>query len=417
MKLMVIVVLFLTLCAMWVCVPAAEDSMIDVTPLTDQLYKLTIDAGTYTVNMLALVGDDGVLLVDTGMEESAEEMKALIEKFGKGTPKFIVNTHAHVDHTGANGVFGDEPVIIAHNVVRNRLRSGRYVIDEFPDEALPDLSFEHSLTLYFNGDEIRVIAIPGSHDDSDAIVYFTKAGVAALGDLAYGMHFPSVDGMTGNTLKYGEAVQTAIEMLPDTVTIISGHGRDCTLEDMKEFHDMLVQSIDVVREGLAEGKDVETLQKEDVLGKWASYGEGYNSADYWIRQIANDVQDVRPKKSVFEPLYYTLKEKGVDAVIEQYRALKKNHGDEYVFSDTRLYFLAYRLLLEKGRYEEAIKVFKANIKEYPESANIWATYDAMAEAYAKLGNKKQAIKNYKISLELYPDNAQTAQALKQLEEN
>lgn len=163
--------------------------------------------------------------------------------------------------------------------------------------------------------------------------------------------------------------------------------------------------------------NVETLQEEGALSEWASYGEGYNSANYWIMQIAKDLQNIRPKKSIFEPVYYTLKEKGVDALIEHYYDLKNNHFDEYVFSDTRLYFLAYKLLLEKGRFQDAIKVLRVNIEEYPASEFIWATYDALGEAYMKMGDKEPAIENYKKSLELYPDNTQAVEALKKLEGN
>jgi glyoxylase-like metal-dependent hydrolase (beta-lactamase superfamily II) len=172
-------------------------SDINVTELAEGLYQIQTDAGAWTTNMVAFIGEDGLLLVDSGEKEFLEGLKNKLKLLYPGNPIYILNTHAHVDHTGGNAAFGAEPVIIAHDIVKNRLRSGRYVIEEFPDEALPDITFNDSLTLFFNGETIRMIAVPGSHSDNDVIVHFAKSGVVCLGDLAYGMHFPSVDGLSG----------------------------------------------------------------------------------------------------------------------------------------------------------------------------------------------------------------------------
>ncbi|MEO0339665.1 MAG: DUF3471 domain-containing protein, partial [Bacteroidota bacterium] len=60
-------------------------------------------------------------------------------------------------------------------------------------------------------------------------------------------------------------------------------------------------------------------------------------------------------------------------------------------------------------YAVAITVFKENVKNHPESAN---TYDSLAEALQKSGDKEGAIKNYKKSLDLFPGNSN---AIAQLE--
>jgi len=85
-----------------------KEPEITVTKLTDTLYQLSTDQGSYTTNSLASVGPDGVLLVDTQSEEYAPELKAVVDGFGKGAPKFIINTHRHVEHVGGNAVFGNK---------------------------------------------------------------------------------------------------------------------------------------------------------------------------------------------------------------------------------------------------------------------------------------------------------------------
>jgi len=136
---------------------AQEESPITKVQLTEKIYRLSTDEGSYTTNVLAFVGDDGILLVDTNAEEYAEDLKKEIESFGKGLPKYIINTHRHVEHVGGNAVFGVDPVIIGHNLIRKTLRSGSYLFEEFPEIAMPDIGITDSVHLYFNGEMIRII--------------------------------------------------------------------------------------------------------------------------------------------------------------------------------------------------------------------------------------------------------------------
>jgi len=57
-------------------------------------------------------------------------------------------------------------------------------------------------------------------------------------------------------------------------------------------------------------------------------------------------------------------------------------------------------LLGQEKTNEAIEVFRLNVKKYPTS---WNTYDSLAEALEKSGDKKGAIENYKIALSKAPE--------------
>jgi CubicO group peptidase (beta-lactamase class C family) len=69
-------------------------------------------------------------------------------------------------------------------------------------------------------------------------------------------------------------------------------------------------------------------------------------------------------------------------------------------------------LLQNGKKKEAVEIFKLNVVLYPKSAN---TYDSLAEAYEKGGDRALAIQNYKRSLELDPKNTNAVKHLKVLE--
>jgi TolA-binding protein len=63
--------------------------------------------------------------------------------------------------------------------------------------------------------------------------------------------------------------------------------------------------------------------------------------------------------------------------------------------------LAYQLLAEK-KYDEALALFRKNVKEHPDSSNV---YDSLGEALAATGDKKGAIENYTKALSLSNDAA------------
>jgi FKBP-type peptidyl-prolyl cis-trans isomerase len=125
-----------------------------------------------------------------------------------------------------------------------------------------------------------------------------------------------------------------------------------------------------------------------------------------------EVVDVKAT-SLAETLSQTLKEKGIEAVVAQYRELKsKGLGDIYT-SESDLNALGYRLLAA-NQVGEAIEVFKLNVEAYPNSAN---TYDSLAESYLVHGDRQLAIDNYRKALELDPQSESARKALNALTGN
>lgn len=73
---------------------------------------------------------------------------------------------------------------------------------------------------------------------------------------------------------------------------------------------------------------------------------------------------------------------------------------------------AGRILLAKGRTDEAIKLYRRNVEAYPTSGNV---YDSLAWAYEVAGEKGQAVSKYRLSLEHNPANENALERLKALE--
>src|SRR5262245_39071110 len=124
------------------------------------VYMLQGEGGNIGVS----VGEDGLLIVDDQFAPLAPKIEAALKQLHSGKLKFLLNTHYHGDHTGGNAHFGREAHIIAHDNVRKRLAGSA-------KEALPVITFDKSLRVYFNGEEIRVIHLPRGHTDGDSMIH------------------------------------------------------------------------------------------------------------------------------------------------------------------------------------------------------------------------------------------------------
>lgn len=118
-----------------------------------------------------------------------------------------------------------------------------------------------------------------------------------------------------------------------------------------------------------------------------------------------------PKMSIATALEKTIRDKGIDAGVAEYRELKAKQAATYDFNEPELNTLGYRLM-GTGKLKEAIEIFKLNVEAYPEGFN---TYDSLAEAYMNNKENELAIQNYKKSIELNPKNTSAVDALKRLE--
>ncbi len=91
---------------------------------------------------------------------------------------------------------------------------------------------------------------------------------------------------------------------------------------------------------------------------------------------------------------------GMDSAIALYRVLKKNGDARYDFGELTINSYAY-FLLRSNQIGDAIKVFKLNVEDFPNSSNV---YDGLGDGYLKAGDKIHAIKCYEKESALDPSN-------------
>jgi glyoxylase-like metal-dependent hydrolase (beta-lactamase superfamily II) len=247
--------------------------------LRDNVFMLVGAGGNTTVH----VGEDGVLLVDSKLLGSSDNVLEALATITDRPIRYVLNTHVHADHVGGNAALAqagstrtggvvvrqigenitDSAVILAHENVLQRVAAPTGALSELPFEAWPSETFFNDRRDFaFNDDGIVVRHLPRAHTDGDTIVFFRKADVLAVGDVFGTTGYPvldlerggSVDGMLA-------ALDAIIEIaIPDVdhqggTLIVPGHGRLSDEIDVVEIRDLLTivrdRVLDMIERGFS----------------------------------------------------------------------------------------------------------------------------------------------------------------------
>ena len=152
----------------------STEIQVTTSPLSGPVHRIT----ARSMNMVVSVGDDGILLIDH-FHMAADKIAEKLRGFGNRPVKLLINTHQHRDHIAGNPLFRNKALIIAHSNLK------KSVVKTYTDPApyLPHIEVNESMSIFFNGEEIRLFHLPDGHTESDLVVYFTKSKVLSIGDL------------------------------------------------------------------------------------------------------------------------------------------------------------------------------------------------------------------------------------------
>jgi cyclase len=235
-------------------------------------------------------------MVDDQFAPLAPKIQAAIKGVTDKPVRFLLNTHWHFDHTGGNLDFAKlGATLVAQDNVRKRMAEGNpnllgNKIDPAPKEALPVITFGHSLTVHLNGEEVRALHYAKGHTDGDSIIYFAKSNVVHMGDdfVTYGL--PFVDVASGGSVRgLADNVEKAMAALPDDVKVIPGHGPLSTKADVRKFTDLVRDCIALVEAARKQGKTLAQMKQENVLAKYDALGQGFVKTPDFIEVIFNEL--------------------------------------------------------------------------------------------------------------------------------
>ena len=291
------------------CSPVFAQPRIDYSKL--EIKTTDFGHGVYLLgwqggDSLILVGDEGVLLVDTSVAAMGDKIKAAIAKVSNKPIRFIINTHAHADHFGANEALARGGAsIVAHQALRERMAKGQYLaafnqtIPPSPPAALPTMTYTDAMTLNFDGETVQLFHVPNAHTDNDTLVHFKRANVIhASGTFGGDGAYPFFDMSSGGSLAGIIAAEEKMLSLADANTKIQAdEGEPASAAALKATHDMLVALRARVQKLVDQRKsedEVVAAKPMQGLGKSWEQATGFLTADAFTRMAYQSLKGVSP---------------------------------------------------------------------------------------------------------------------------
>ena len=263
-----------------------QDVTIKVTKVSGNVYMLQGRGG----NIGAIVGADGILIIDDDYKAVSEKLREALKQLGSATPRYIFNTHWHGDHTEGNQTFGKESIIVAQTNVRKRLSQVNTIfgqaVQPYPSFAWPTVTYDESISIHFDGDDIKAVHYPNGHTDGDSVIFFEHANVVHMGDDFFAGRFPFVDLESGGSVQgMINNVAAILAKIPADAKVIPGHGPLSTVQDLKNYHDTLVETAKIVQEAMKKKKTLDEIKKGGLPDKYKEYGSGFIKTDAWIETV------------------------------------------------------------------------------------------------------------------------------------
>jgi cyclase len=250
---------------------------------TGEIEVLAVQGNVYVIagaggNVAVQVGDDGVLLVDTGLTQYSDKVMAAIHQLSSKPIRFLVNTNARPDHTGGNELFakagskmgggllvggyaGDGAMVIAHEAVLKAMSAPAGKTAPTPSAAWPTDAYPgESKEIYANAEGIEVLHPGAANTDGDSIVYFRRSDVVVTGDIFSMTSYPVIDLQKGGSFN---GVLAALNRVIDITIpkdwqeggtmVIPGHGRIADEADVVEYRDMITIIRDRIQDMIKKG--------------------------------------------------------------------------------------------------------------------------------------------------------------------
>lgn len=266
--------------------PVQQDVVVKTSKVNGNVYMLQGRGG----NVGALVGSDGILIVDDDYKQVSEKLAAALKDLGSATPRYVLNTHWHGDHTQGNEFFGKTSTIVAHANVRKRLSEpftrGGQLVAASPAVAWPVVTYTSEMSIYFSGEEVRLVHYPSGHTDGDTVVFFKGSNVVHLGDDFFVGRFPFVDLESGGSVQgLINNIGSLLTAIPADAKLIPGHGPVSTHADLKTYHAMLVETAKIVQDAMKAGTSLDDIKKAGFPEKFNEAGSGFVKTPTWIETI------------------------------------------------------------------------------------------------------------------------------------
>lgn len=240
-------------------------------------------------NIGVSAGMDGVFIIDDQYAVMSDKIRAAIKNISDKPIGYVINTHWHGDHTGGNENFDTTgSIIIAHDNVRKRLKTGGYikaagkVVPPSPAAALPVITFNDTMALHLNGEDARIMHVKPAHTDGDSIIWFKDSNIVHMGDTFFYTMYPFIDLDSGGSIDgIIAAADLVLSMTDDKTQIIPGHGPVTDKVGLMAYRDMCVTLSGKIAAMKDKGMSLEDVvaanPTSDFDADWDKRGDGWKN--------------------------------------------------------------------------------------------------------------------------------------------
>jgi cyclase len=199
-------------------------------------------------NIGLIVTDKHAVLIDDQFERLAPGLLAAIRTVTDKPIKYLVNTHFHGDHTGANVVLENQVVaIVAHSNVRTRMKTEQAKLEPAKQGGLPELTLgdpdprsRARLDIHLDGTDIHLLHLGPGHTDGDILVGIPALKFIHMGDSMFLGMLPYIDTEGGGSFDgLVSQIEIVASFLPEGARVIPGHGPVCGQKDVLRYRDFL----------------------------------------------------------------------------------------------------------------------------------------------------------------------------------
>ena len=196
----------------------------------------------HDVSVCVVRGEHGLLVCDTrSSHRQADEIRADLRELGTQPVRWVVNTHAHFDHTFGNARFGPDSdlgvPIYGHELVPAHLdayerpmlarliAAGEEAADEWREIVItpPTVLVGEEMTLDLGGTGAELLHLGRGHTDNDLLVHLPASGVWLTGDLVEESG-PPVYGPDSFPLDWPGTIARLRAALGEGDVLVPGHG-------------------------------------------------------------------------------------------------------------------------------------------------------------------------------------------------
>nr|MDP2191870.1 MBL fold metallo-hydrolase [Rhodoferax sp.] len=255
----------------------------------------------YMTNSLAIIGQEGVILVDAGSHKAvAEHILTSLRTVTAKPVTHVLITHHHPDHHLGLAAFPGTNVISTEACAKEIRVRGRSMVNWMKSRTGLSLAGTHPVipqmvitaksrqAIELEGVRMELIASETAHTSGDMVVWLPDDGVLAAGDIL--VHAINPNFADGNLKQWIGVVEDLLKL--PLKTVMPGHGPLMDRQDVLEFGRLIASFYKTVESIYKAGGAESDVRKKLDMARWEKLGRfqemmGHNISTVW-RQIETD---------------------------------------------------------------------------------------------------------------------------------